>query len=319
MPRELPPACREIAEMQCGVLSRRQAILGGIGPDVIDRLLRSGRWQLLQRGCYAVFTGQPSREATLWAVLHRAGPGAALSHQTAAELFRLTDYPSSLIHLTIPAGRRVDPIPGAVIHRSVRIQDARHPVLLPPRTRIEETVLDLVQDAVTVDDAFTWACQACQRGLTTAERIAYAMTRRKKLRWRAELSAALTDIGEGAHSLLEQRYIRRVERPHGLPRAKRQLQVIHGTRYSYRDNVYEDYCVSVELDGRVAHPDHRRWLDSRRVNEAAAEGRVTLVYNWADVSWRSCATAWQIALALRQGGWKGTFRQCGPTCAIPSP
>jgi hypothetical protein len=316
MPTELPPACRELAELQNGVISRQQAIRSGMDPDAIDRLLAGGRWQCLQRGSYAVFTGQPPREATLWAALHRAGPGAVLSHLTAAELFRLTDRPSPLIHVTIPESRRVGRIPGVAVHRSTHVGQARHPVLLPPRTRIEHTVLDLVQDAATVEDAFNWACSACQRGLTTAERLCSSMGGRKKMRWRAELSAALTDIADGAHSLLEYRYIHRVERPHGLPRAERQVQVIRGTRYSYLDNDYGAYRVSVELDGRIAHPDYRRWLDNHRVNAAAAEGRVTLRYNWADVSWRFCATARQVGLALRQGGWSGLMRRCGPECMI---
>jgi hypothetical protein len=287
-------------------------------PDAIDRLLRSGRWQRLHPGSYTVFTGEPSREAVLWAALHRSGSGAVLSHLTAAELFHLVDRPSSLIHVTIPHHRRVERVPGVVIHRSVRVPEARHPTALPPRTRIEETVLDLVQDAASAEGAFVWACGACQRRLTTAERIAATMSRRKKVRWRAELLAALGDIDDGAHSLLEQRYVRRVERPHGLPHAKRQVQVIRGTRYSYLDNLYLAYRLSVELDGRMAHPDYRRWLDNRRINEAAAEGRATLVYNWADVSWRSCETAWQIGLALRHGGWPGIVRSCGSSCTLPS-
>lgn len=298
------------------MISRQQAIRSGMDPDVIDRLLLSGRWQRLQRGSYAVFTGPPPREAVLWAALHRAGRGAVLSYQTAAELSGLTDRPSSLIHVTIPVSRQAG-FPGTVIHRSTRVQEACHPVLLPPRTRIEETVLDLAEVAATVDDAFSWACSACQRGLTTAERLSSAMRARKKLRWRGELSGGLADISDGAHSPLEQRYIRRVERPHGLPQARRQMQVIRRTRYSYLDNAYDAYRVSVELDGRIAHPDHRRWLDNQRVNEAAAEGRVTLVYNWADVSWRQCQTAWQISLALRRGGWPGAFLRCSPSCAVP--
>jgi hypothetical protein len=317
MPPDLPPACREIIELQCGVISRKQAIRGGMDPDVIARLLVSGRWPRLQPGSYAWFTGPPPREATLWAVLLRAGSGAVLSHLTAAELFRLTDRPSSLIHVTIPESRHIGRLPGVVIHRSVHVLQTRHPTLLPPRTRIEQTVLDLVHGAATADDAFNWACSACQRRLTTAERLSRSMRERKKLRWRAELSAALTDIAEGAHSLLEYRYIHRVERPHGLPRAERQVQVIRGSRYSYLDNDYGAYRVCVELDGRIAHPDHRRWLDNHRANAVAAEGGVTLRYNWADVSWKSCRTAWQIAQALRQNGWPGPVYPCGPACVLP--
>jgi predicted transcriptional regulator of viral defense system len=40
-------------------------------------------------------------------VVEGVGGGAALSHQSAAELFGLIDAPSSLVHVTVPVGRRV--------------------------------------------------------------------------------------------------------------------------------------------------------------------------------------------------------------------
>ena len=313
MQYRLPPACRELVDLQCGVISRQQAILGGMDPDVVARLVRSGRWQRLQRGSYAVFTGMPPREAQLWAALHRAGPSAVLSHQTAAELFRLIDQPSSLIHVTVPAGRRVERISDVILHRSVRAEQARHPALVPPRTRIEETVLDLVQQAAVFDTAFNWACSACQRRLTTAGRLAAAMELRKKARWRGELTTALADIGDGVHSLLEYRYVRDVERPHGLPRADRQAKVTRQNGHGYLDNLYEEYQVCVELDGRAAHPDDRRWHDIHRDNAAAEEGRITLRYNWGDITQRACPTAWQVGTVLQQRGWPGAVRPC-PHC-----
>jgi len=250
-------------------------------------------------------------------MVHRAGPGAVLSHQTAAELFGLADGPSPLIHLTIPACRRVGSIPGAVIHRSRRLELARHPALLPPRTRIEETVLDLVQQAETFDRAFDWICRACQRRLTTAGRLASSLDMRSKARWRPELSEALTDIGDGVHSALEYRYLHHVERPHGLPHAERQVRIVRGARNYYLDNLYADYHVCVELDGRIAHPDDQRWRDSRRDNAAATKGLVTLRFNWADVTRQPCQTALQLAAALRQGGWPGSPRPCGIRCPVP--
>jgi hypothetical protein len=317
MPLELPPACRDAATLQGGVISREQAILGGLSPDAIDWLLRSGRWQRLQRGAYAVFTGEPPREATLWAMVHRAGPGAVLSHQTAAELFTLADDPSTLVHLTIPAGRQACSIPGAVVHRSRRLELTRHPVLLPPRTRIEETVLDLVQQAGTFERAFDWACRACQRHLTTTDHLRDALSMRGKIRWRTELCQALTDVADGVHSPLENRYLNDVERAHGLPSAAHQDEVVRDRRKSYRDNRYEAYRVCVELDGRIAHPDDKRWQDRRRDNAAAAEGMVTLRFNWTDVTRQPCHTAWLVVRALQQGGWPGAPRPCGPGCSIP--
>jgi hypothetical protein len=317
MSLEVPPACREVAVLQRGVISREQAVGRGLSPDAIDWLVRSGRWQRLQRGVYAVFTGEPCREAALWAVVHRAGPGAVLSHRTAAELFKLADGPSALVHLTIPAGRQARSIPDAVIHRSRRLDVARHPALLPPRTRIEETVLDLVQQAGTFERAFDWVSRACQRRLTTADHLRRALSRRGKTRWRPELREALADVADGVHSPLEYRYLNDVERAHGLPSAERQPEAVRDRRKQYRDNLYQAYSVCVELDGRIAHPDDMRWHDQRRDNAAAAEGLVTLRFNWADVTRQPCHTAWLVARALQQGGWPGAPRPCGPGCRLP--
>lgn len=74
---------------------------------MIGGRLRLGAWQQLHPGVYATFTGEPPRPAMLWAAVLRAGSGAALSHQSAAELFQLTGTPSSLVHVTVPADRRV--------------------------------------------------------------------------------------------------------------------------------------------------------------------------------------------------------------------
>ena len=269
------------------------------------------------RGVYSVFTGPPGREAELWAVLLRAGTGAVLSHQTAAEVCGLSDRRSTLVHLTIPAHRYVTPISGAIVHRSHRVDQARHPALLPPQTRVEETVLDLVQESATFDSAFHIVCAACQRRLTTARKLLLAMRSRPKLRWRKDLRLALGDIGTGAHSLLEYRYIHRVERPHGLPEARRQARVDRRGGRSYLDNLYDGYGLCVELDGQEAHPDDRRWQDIRRANDVLERGTSTLRYGWTDVNVHPCETAAQVGNALAKQGWPGRARRCGPGCAIP--
>ncbi len=281
----------------------------------VDWLAGTGRWQVVQRSVYSIYTGKPTRDAVLWAAVLRAGPGAALSFGTAAEVHRLVDAPSPRVHVSIPQERTVVTVRGLVIHRSTRLAEATHPTALPPRTRVEETVLDLVGQADSFDAAFAVVCTAVQRRLTTPARIRRTMDVRRKLRWRAELTKALAEIGSGVHSLLEYRYARRVERPHGLPAATRQAKVVTGGQSRYLDNLYRGFGLCVELDGRQAHPDDRRWLDVRRDNATAAGGLVTLRYGWADVDSRPCQTAAQVGLALRTRGWTGHLRPCGPRCA----
>ncbi len=327
MTRELPPACRALLGCQEGVIARWQIPQAEIETVAVDRLIRRGRWQVLYRGVYATFTGPPSRPAVLWAAVLRAGPDAALSHHTAAELDLLADRLSAVVHVTVPVEDRLrvpgtesgSLLPRIVAHRSARIGQARHPTRVPPRTRLEETTLDLTQAAPTADEAIGWLIQACSRRLTTASLLIEACSVRPRLRWRREMTVALSDIAEGVHSVLEWRYVRKVERPHGLPSAVRQAPSRIGQRSRYLDNHYEDFGLAVELDGRAAHPLDARWRDIHRDNASAAAGITTLRYNWGDVTTRPCQVAAEVASVLLSRGWQGRPRHCGTACSASFP
>jgi hypothetical protein len=305
------------AEQQDGLISRPQALALGMTDAAIAWRLRTRRWQRVLPGVYATFSGRLDRRCRLRAVVLRAGPGSVLSHRTAAELWGLIAEPSGSIHVTVPRGTKVGRIPGVVLHHSARTDMACHPALSPPRTRVEETVLDLVASSETVDDALGWVFRACAGRHTTPVRLSTAMCLRRRLRWRAEVSRALGEAAAGVHSLLEHRYLNGVERRHGLPPGTRQLVTRRGRSRQYADVAYEEYGTIVELDGRAAHPEENRWTDIRRDRAQAADGRVTLRYSWAEVSTRSCAVAAEVARVLRQRGWTGDLRRCGQQCRLP--
>jgi very-short-patch-repair endonuclease len=318
MPIELPDACHALIALQGGVIGRGQALDCGLGPATVDGLLRTGRWRRLQRGVYASFTGEPDRKALLWAALLRAGPTAMLSHETAAEFLGLGDEGAARIHVTVPLDSHPDPMPGVVVHRARRARQMRHPYMLPPLTSVEDTVLDLAGSARSADEAFGWVCRATGKWLTSAESLRIAMSHRRTMRWRAELLSALDSVEDGVRSNLERRYVRDVERPHGLPRAVRQARVIRYGRPCYLDNLYERYLVCVELDGVAAHPPGERWRDTRRDNAGAVQGIITLRYGWRDITRNPCEAAGQVAAVLRQRGWTGAPCPCGPSCRLPS-
>jgi hypothetical protein len=255
----------EIRDRQRGVITRAQALACGMTVGGIRARLRAGRWQPIYRSTFATFSGPVPRGAMLWAAVLRAGRGAVLSHQSAAELAGLVDSSDGPIHVTVPGQRRPHAVPGVVFHLSRHVDRARHPSRQPPQTRIEETVVDLTQSATSLEQALGWIARACGRRLTRPERIAEVVAARKKIRWRTELLAALGDVAAGAHSSLELRYLRDVERAHGLPGGSRQQVVVRpGGRY-YDDVTYAEFGVVVELDGRVAHPDDARWRDMSRL------------------------------------------------------
>jgi Transcriptional regulator, AbiEi antitoxin len=323
MKSELPAALRTLARSQSGVVSRSQALRAGISKDMIRFRLASGWWQPMHRGVYATFTGVPGRPAQRWAALLAAGPGAAISFETAAELHGLIDQGkvTGPIHVTVPHERRVVAVEGVCLHRSGRAVEAVDSCTNPPRTTVEETVLDLTQTAGNFDDVCGWVTRAFARDLTDQTRLRKAMKARTKLRWRADLGALLLAADGGDHSVLEFRYHRDVERAHRLPEPDRQVPFTEpGGRQGRRDRLYSEYGVVVELDGRLAHPAERQWRDKERDNAAAAaDGQQTLRYGWTHVRWKPCATAVEVAKVLRRRGWDGWPRPCSPGCpAQPS-
>lgn len=310
---------RELLSRQAGVLSRSQAVAAGLATTVVDNRLRIGRWQQLQRGVYATFTGTPGRDALCWAALLRSGPSAVLSHQTAAEYSGLTNRQSPRIHVTVASTQQVSGLKGVLLHRSRDAERIAHPAALPPRTRLEDTVLDLTQTAANFDDAFGWLSRAIGRRLTTPDRLRAALATRSRVRWRADLSIALGDISTGVQSPLERRYVINVERAHGLPPAQRQACVLVAGKRRYLDNLYEEARLAVELDGLAAHPPEQRWADSRRDNDIASLGILTLHYTWRDVDGGSCRTAGQVGALLIMRGTQVTLRRCGPECSVGQP
>ncbi len=317
MESELPSTLRNLARHQNGVISRAQALRAGLTEDMIKFRLRSSRWRQIHPGVYATFTGVPGRSAQLWGAVLSAGYGAVLSHETAAELVKFTDKAAESIHVTVPRRRHIAAAAGVSIHRSARAFEAALGQSNPPRTRIEETVLDLTQTAATFDDVCGWVTRAFGRDLTDEAKLRAAIQTRPRLRWRADLLELITAAAAGDHSVLEYRYDRDVERAHGLPAASRQVPFTGpGGRRGRRDRVYEGYGVVVELDGRLGHQGEDEWRDKARDNAAAVAGQQTLRYGWTDVRRHACETAAQVATVLRQHGWEGWPRPCSPGCPV---
>jgi predicted transcriptional regulator of viral defense system len=315
MRSDIPSEISALAQRQAGAISRQQLLEAGLSPQLIIRRLERGRWQQLFRGVYATFSGLPPRETWLWAAILSVGEGAVLSHQTAAELHGLLGTPADAIHVTVPSTRRVASR-GLIIRTSNRVERARQPNRAPPRTSVEETVLDLAQLGPGFDDACGWITKACAKRLTTEEKLRAALAMRKKMRWRAELDDVLAAAGSGVHSVLEYRYLRDVERAHGLPRSRHQVRVVIDGQVAYRDAYYEEFRVAVELDGRLAHPDEERWRDSQRDIKAGVQGVQTCRYSWRDVYANACQTALLQAQVLRRRGWRGTPRPCSAGCPV---
>jgi hypothetical protein len=312
---EIPRLLRELAREQAGLVSRQQALKCGMSVGAIYAWIKSGRWRIRYRGVYLTFTGPLARNAELWAAVLYAGNEARLSHETAAEVLGLTDRRWPGIQLSIPSSRRVVPVAGVIIHNSSYNGQIWRPAPgVPPHTSEEDTVLDLVDAAASLDDVIGWVTRALAKPLTSEPHLRRAMAERKQLRWRRELDEIITAASGGAHSVLEYRHDRDVQRAHGLPPAKKQVAFRRSDGSEGRlDRYYPEYRLVIELDGKQYHPAERRGQDQDRDNANAVTGS-TLRYGWDDVTRRACEVARQEAEALRRRGWTDTLKPCSPTC-----
>ncbi|MGW6198599.1 type IV toxin-antitoxin system AbiEi family antitoxin domain-containing protein [Kribbella sp. NPDC055110] len=297
---------------QHSVVSRAQLLAAGL-PDVdVRRRVRSRRWKPVHPGVYVTHTGPVGYDERLVAALLYAGPEAAWSHYTAAEQFGLIKPDDRRpVYLTIPWRRRVRARPNLVITRDAHWED-RLAAVIPPRSRPAEAVLEIVGISRSLDDAAAVVAEACQSGRVAPEQILAALTGRPQLRHRAALRSILVDVAEGTHSLLELRYLRDVERAHGLPAGQRQ-RAVDG---EYTDVAYVPYEFVVELDGRFHFAPRQRWRDLDRDNRAALRSEATLRYGWLDITSRPCAAAVQVLQLMRRKERSVTAHPCNPSCPV---
>lgn len=316
MGNDIPPSLRRTCADQAGAVSRQQALAAGVSPSTIASKLKHGLWQRLHPGVYYAFTGEVKREARLWAAVLYAGPGALLSHDTAAEVLQLTGRRCPVIQLTVPAGRRVRPPQGVAIHYSSFDYPRWRPQRgVPPHTFYAETIIDLVAATDNLDDVVAWVSRGITGHFVAEAELKAAARARRRFRWRDQIDDVIEQVAGGSHFPLEFRYDRDVERAHGLPAATKQAKFVKrdGTR-GFRDRLYEQYGLIVELDGREFHPEEQRARDRARDNEAAATAGATLRYGWAEVNRTTCETAAQVYRALRRRGYRGTIRPCSAAC-----
>ena len=301
------PELLGLADAQAGVVTAGQAELLGLGRHSRGRLLRSGTWQRLDGPVLLTRAEPPSWPALAWAGVLLGGAGARLGGEAAAFLHGFAPAePEAVTVLTRCPVRSRPPWrfrrdqPG---HRSPRSPGE------PPRTTVEDTVLDLCE-GVDVAAAVDWVTRAVQSRRTSTRRLQACLEQRSRHSRRALLTELLGDVGRGAESPLELRYLRDVERPHGLPAPDRQQVSRHRHR---RDGVYDRYRLVIELDGRLGHEGVGRFRDMLRDNHATLDGEATLRYGHADVAGTPCLVARQVASVLSARGWPGPFLRC-PRC-----
>jgi very-short-patch-repair endonuclease len=126
-----------LARRQHGIVARAQLLTIGLGRRAIELRVANGRLHLVHRGVYAVGHEVVSREGRWMAAVLGGGPGAVLSHASAAA--HLGIRPSDAVTTDITTDRRLRSRPGLRFHYCVLPADEVTvadgiPVTTPART-----------------------------------------------------------------------------------------------------------------------------------------------------------------------------------------
>jgi very-short-patch-repair endonuclease len=146
MRKRASPRCdREVARRaaeQWGVMSTQELLECGMTHPAISRRARRGRLHQLHTGVWAVGHANPPWEGRMLAAIKACGPGAVLSHRSAAELWGFLERSDRSAEVTV-VGKRGRQLPEIVGHRTSYLEPRDRtrfegiPVTAPPRTLID--------------------------------------------------------------------------------------------------------------------------------------------------------------------------------------
>ena len=286
---------------QHGVVSRAQALHGGMTRAQIESCLRSGRWVREARGVYR-------HEAAPLTPLSRMlaaclAHGGLASHRSAAALHGIEGFTLARIELSVPRGRK-RVMSGIMMHESTQMELAR-PVYRSavPCTRLDRTVLDLA--AVVIRNQLERAIDAVlrDRRLTRDDLVGVLLSHSRKGRnGCAAFRTVLADRlgGDPVPLSAWSRMVAELLVEAGLPDPALEYRVRNavGDFVAQVDLAYPARGVAIELDSRRWHHNSDSFVqDRRRRNQITLAGWTVLNFTWDDYRDRPGDLCAQVAAA----------------------
>jgi len=269
IPDELSSA---IAARQFGLVTREQALRAGLTPDCIKGRLGVGRWEHRLPRVYAMAGSPETWEQRAMAAQLWAGPGAALSHLTAAAIWHLRERRPLVIDLITHRNIRA---PGVRVHRSQLSSNDVVRVGAFVLTSGARTIIDLagVVDEARLENCLEHALH--DRLLDLSQLRAQLQQVGSKGRRGAGVLHQLLDIRDSAAAPAEsdvETLLFRVVRKARLPLPERQHCVWDDKEFVARiDFAYPDVLLATPVDSYKWHSrrhvwekdiDQRNWLQS---------------------------------------------------------
>jgi predicted transcriptional regulator of viral defense system len=268
-----------LAAKQGGAIANRQLTRLGVSGSTIKSWLRSGRLHPRHRGVYALGHPTLAHIGILWAAVLACGPGAVLSHRSAALLWCIRQSSRKPVDVTV-VGRSRRRRKGIDVHL-VRHLDPRDVTEIGglPVTTLARTLLDLAE-VVPVNQLRRAINEADYLKLFDLKAIDEQLSRSNGRRGQKPLTAVLSAVvpDDRTRSDLEEAFLTFCEE-RGIPRPR----VNRGRNGKELDMTWLGHDLIVELDGYQGHRTRRafendRRRDARHLLEGLRTVRVTA--NW---------------------------------------
>lgn len=264
-----------LAARQHGIVTRAQAIQMGLTKSMVETRVRRGRLERIHPGVYCVGGAPRTFEQKACAAAAWAGPGAVVSHSSAAYLWRFVETVPRVSDVWAPR-RRTRPPPGVRAHFTTTLSPRdrgslrRVPVTSPARTLIDlaavlppqlvEVALSraLVERRITADVLHTRIRHLARQGLPGPSVLRRLL---REASGRAYVSTPL------------ERAVAIVLAAGDLPPVRREHPVYVDGGVYYLDFAWPHFRVGVEADSRRWHSDAASFESDRfRHNALTAAG-----------------------------------------------
>jgi very-short-patch-repair endonuclease len=271
----------ELAGRQWGVVSLGQLRALGVGRGAVEKAVRAGRLHRLYRGVYAVGHTVLRVEGRRLAAVLACGPGAALSHRTAAAHWGLLRTDQTRIDVTAARGRHG--APGIRLHRT-RSLDAKDTTSHRgiPTTTVHRTLLDLAAHA-RGGELERAVAQAERLRLYDHEAVQTLLARANGSRGAAALRIATSRQAKWTRNEWEAAFLELL-RAAGLPEPEVN-EAFDAPEHGHCEPDYHwpAHKVIVEIDGWETHGTRSAFRNDRAKDAAlTANGHRVLRFTWDD-------------------------------------
>lgn len=286
---------------QLALATRRQVLAAGGTPSAIKRRVASGRWEIAERGVYAL-VGVPWTWRRLLGAIVLSVPTAAASHRAAAKLLGVhwDDRATAPLELCVPASRapRQDfsrtrdrsPESEIIVHEGVDLTRSA-PVLVDgiPTTSPLRLAVDL--GAVVPFDPYRRAMSQLMKR-HGVDWVALDRTYRRHSIQGRDGCGALRDLlerhygNEGVPDEVVEARCADLLVDAGLPAPVHQFSVIRPDGSVARfDLAYPELRIAIETDGKGHGEEPTRQSDNRRRNDAQLLGWDIYSFSWEEVTY----------------------------------